>query len=230
MAHNIAEKIKKLLRLAQANSGATEAEAAAAMEMAAALMTKHNIEVSLDDDLPKGARQGDMKPGYDEDWHYQCANAVSTLYSLRYLFKRRAGLIGFVGRPDNIEAAHILLDFLIGEVERQYKLNLPRGMTKADRANYRKTFKFACARRLAERAWAIIDTLRRDDTRALAQTGSTALVVVQSIDQMLAEADELIRGMTNIRQVRLTRPRATGLGTLQGRRAGDNIKLNQQLG
>jgi hypothetical protein len=223
---NIVAKIKKLLALGQANSGATDEEAATAMNMAGALMLKHNIEVQLDDDTPPEAKQGDMIVGWGEPWHIEVANAAAYLYSCRVIVWKRLGDVAFVGRPDNIDAARATAEFLRAEVERLYKLNLPRGMTKTDRANYRSTFKFSCGRRLAARAWAIMETLRQDDVKALEATGSRALVVVQSIDQMLAEADALLSDVKKLP----ARTYKFGLGSEAGRAAANTVQIQKQVG
>jgi hypothetical protein len=224
---NTINKIKKLLAVAQAGSGATENEAATAMEFASALMLKHNIEVQLDGDDEEGAIKGAFQHGYDEPWHIQCANAAGYLYYCRPLIYRRLGDIVFVGRADNITACEETLKFLTREVERLYKLNLPKGMSKIERANYRSTFKMACAMRLAARAWAIMETLRTNDAKAIAATGSKALVVVETIDAMLAEADAILGGMGV--KTMTVRPRRAGLGTFDGRKAGDTVQLQKQV-
>lgn len=223
---NVVDKIKKLLALGQANSGATEAEAATAMNMAAALMLKHGIEVTLDEGRDEGAIEGKWV-SYDDAWNLQCANAVGYLYSCKHMYQARAHVLAFVGRADNIAAAEATFAFLCTEVERLYKVNLPKGMSREDRANFRRTFKFACGRRLAARAWAIMETLRQDDVKALAATGSRALVVVQSIDAQLAEAGELLKN----KGVKLVKHRGTadGLGTMAGRRAGDTVELQKRV-
>lgn len=224
MTEAVVDKIKKLLRIGQANSGATEAEAATAMSMAAALMLKHGLQVQLDDDKEVGAVQGEFVK-FEDTWNLQCASAVGYLYSCRWACLSRAQMVAFVGRPDNIAAAEETFKFLCAEVERLYKARLPKGMSKEDRANFRRTFKFACARRLAARAWAIMEELRRDDVKAIGATGSRALVVVQSIDAQLAEADAMLKG----KKVVVHKPRADGLGTLEGRRAGDTVQLQKQV-
>jgi len=219
-------KIKKLLSLAQAGSGATENEAMTAASMASALMLKYNIEVQLDaDGDEEGSIKGVWQKGYDEPWHIQCASAAGFLYYCRPLIYRRLGVVEYVGRRDNIEACNETLRFFAAEVERLYKLNLPKGMTKLDRANYRSTFKMACAMRIAARCWAIMETLRRDDTKAIAATGSTALVVVETIDKLLAEADALMGDVKKL----VVRSRKAGLGTYAGRKAGDTVKLQKEL-
>lgn len=222
----IINKIKKLLAVAQAGSGATENEAMTAAAFASALMLKHNVEVQLDGDDDEGAIHGEKQHGYDELWHMQCASAAGFLYYCRPLIWRRIGDIKFVGRRDNIDACNDTLRMFAGEVERLYKLNLPKGMSKIDRANFRATFKMSCAMRIAARCWAIMETLRNDDAKAIAATGSKALVVVQTIDALLAEADA---AMGDVKKIVAVRPRKAGLGTELGRKAGNTVQLQKQV-
>lgn len=229
MSSDIIERIKKLLRIGQPGSGATEEEASTAMGLAAALMLKHGLEVQLDDDRTPETVAGRWSGGYTEAWHLNVASAAGYLYSCRYIVRRRLGQFQFVGREDNVEACAMTMKWLCDEVERLYKLHLPKGMTKADRAEYRRTFKWACSMRLSARAWAIMEMLRQDDAKALEATGSRALVVVESIDQQLKAAEDwLEREMPNAKAV-VVHPRAAGLGTLAGRDAGDTVELQRRM-
>lgn len=227
---NTIEKIKKLMRLGQPNSGATDAEAASAMEMASILMAKYAVQVTLDDDTAPDAVKGDVDWKFDESWHQECGMASGYLYYCKPLFHRWGTQHGvsFVGRPDNITACELTLAFLVAEVERLYKVNLPKGLDKTTRAEYRRTFKFACARRLAARAWAIMETLRNDDAKAIAATGSKALVLVQSIDVQLAEAAAILEadGVKSKKAV----TRKAGNGTDAGRAAANTVQLQKQVG
>lgn len=225
---NTIEKIKKLMRLGQPNSGATDAEAASAMEMASALMAKYAVQVTLDEDDAPEAVRGKPDFKWDEVWHREVAAAAGFLYYCRVMWwgNNKYGMgISFVGRPDNIEACEATMAFLAGEVERLYKLNLPKGLSKETRAEYRRTFKFACAHRLAARAWAIMEMLRHDDAKAIAATGQRALVVVQSIDEQLAEADALL-GDTKKAVVKV---RKAGNGSAAGRAAANTVQLQKQV-
>ena len=119
---NTINKIKKLLSVAQAGSGATEAEAMTAAQMASMLMLKHNIDVQLDDDVEdQTAVNGKINWGYDEIWHRQCGSAAGFLYSCKPLIYARNGGINFIGRPDNIEACEMTLKFFVAEVERLHE-------------------------------------------------------------------------------------------------------------
>lgn len=223
----IAEKVRKMLRMGQANSGASDTEAAFAMEAAAALMLKHGIQVSLDDDATDiKAIKGEPLWQYDETWHRGCGVAAGYLYSCRVLFYGSRG-ISFVGRPDNIDACQQTMQYLVAEVERLYKVNLPKGLSKEDRAEYRRTFKYSCGRRLAARAWAILETLRNDDAKAIAATGSRALVIVQSVDAQLADIDAMLKaeGVKTI----TVKAKKLGRGTFDGQKAGNTVQLQKQV-
>lgn len=224
----VIERIKKLLRIGQPGSGATEEEASTAMGLAAALMLKHGLEVQLDDDREPETVLGREFRGYSEAWHLNVASAAGYLYSCRHVVWRRVGQYQFVGREDNVEACAITMQWLCSEVERLYKLHLPRGMSKADRTEYRRTFKWACSMRLAARAWAIMEMLRQDDAKALEATGSRALVVVESIDQQLKAAADKLEEMGVTKRI-VVHPRAAGLGTQAGRDAGDTVELQKRV-
>lgn len=222
----IHEKIKKLLRLAN-NSGATEAEAANAMQMASALMLKHNISVDLSEDGEIKIIRGEtVVEDCSETWHRVCATTVALLYSCRVIVMNGGGF-EFVGRTDNIDDCNQTLPYIITQVELLYKMALPRGLSKSARADFRKTFKMACASRCHRRAYEIMEQMRNDDAKALEYTGSTALVVVKNIDAMRKEADEFM-GTQKLRNLPAVRQRF-GSGTLAGHRAGDNVQLNRRV-
>jgi hypothetical protein len=227
---NIVEKIRKMLALAS-NSGATEAEAAQALEMATFLMAKHNI----DQDALVEKREGIVKKtasrtDFDDKWHAWIVSAVALLNACRGL-DHSSGMFSFVGRESNVDAAMVMLPFIVDQIERLYKEGLPRGMSKAHRANYRRTFKQACAARVHLRATEIMQSLRTRDDVAMKATGSRALVVVQSIDQQLEEAREwMIENMPGVTfgQARKSKL-AFGAGTAAGMSAGDKVQINRSV-
>lgn len=75
-----------------------------------------------------------------------------------------------------------------------------------------------------------MEMLRKDDAKAIEATGSRALVVVESIDQQLNAAQELIDTElgADAKKV-IIHPRAAGLGTLAGRSAGDTVELQRRV-
>jgi hypothetical protein len=226
------EKIRAMLAKAKPGSGATEEEAASAMAMAMTLMAKFGIQVSLEE----GEDQHSTWGGPTERnnymmWHNECAGAAAVIYSCRHFIwtTDKGYQFEFVGRPDNIEAAKMTFLWLTDQVEALYKEALPPGLSKSTRAELRRTFKYACAIRIRGRAWKMMESLRNDDTLAIAATGSTALVIVKHDDALKAEADSLIAEKSNGRTLTV-RPRKAGVGTLLGFQAGDRVELNKQLG
>lgn len=229
----IRDKVRALLAKTKPGSGCTEEEAATAMSLAMAMMQRHGINVSLDDDAeasapgwgPKTERENYMK------WHLELAGAASLLYSCKhFIWTCEDGYkFQFVGRPDNTDAAHTTFLWLVEQVEALYKEHLPPGLSKALRAELRRTFKYACALRIRGRAWQLLERMVTDDKLAIASTGSTALVVKTHHEQLHNEADNLIKERPNTKTLAI-RPAKSGVGTAMGFRAGDRVQLNQQVG
>jgi hypothetical protein len=217
------EKIAKLLRLAK-DKGATEAEAAQALAMASAMMAKYGIEVGLEDlDGENAAVRGNWAYGRcTQRWHIEIASAVGFLYFCKPIIWRKEDAVRFIGRPDVVDAADMTYNWIVEQVERLYRECLPKGLTKAMRAEYRKTFKFACALRLKDRAGQILQTLQNDDVLALEATGSTALVVKGARDAAIDAAEQLVKDET--KDLALRHPNA-GIGTRLGQAAGDLVQL-----
>jgi hypothetical protein len=217
VTYNIKSKIAKLLSLAH-DEGATEHEAARAMELATALMMKHNIS---ENELPT-----DQKPkmGYseynewDKKWHKYAMAAVCQLYSVKSLVSREK--IRFAGRLDNIDVAEQTYKFICEQVERLYKVDLPRGMSKSDRAQFRRDFKIMCANRVYQRAQEIVKNLEK---KAPEMTGS----VVNARKQLMDEVNEFI-GAVKYRKSRAVKVNAS-LGSTLGYKAGDNVRLNWEV-
>lgn len=211
----IVDRIKKLLALAR-DKGASEAEAATAMRMASELMLKHNIDEPTEEVPTVGYHQVVYED--TDKWVYWLGRAAALIYSCKEVETTRGGKrgIGFIGRPDNTEAAFTTLVWLVDQVEEQYKLHLPRGLSKGARAEFRRTFKYAAALRVVGKAQEIVKHNKL--------TGKALLV----IDQRKAEADEFFKsGGGRSIQGRSHKP---GMGSMSGYAAGDSIKLNEATG
>lgn len=216
---DIVNKIKKLLALA-ADKAATEDEAATAMRMAQGLMLKHQIEESALNVTQAQAKE--LRKLHPLQRHeLLLASAAATLFGCTTLVydTGKAGY-AFFGRPDNCEAASETLLFLCNQVERLYKQNLTAGLTKQMRAEYRRTFKFACASRVAQRA----RELMASPQRMAIEAGSTSLVVQSHFKTLLEEAQKI---MPLYKESRISG--SFGSGTSDGRRAGDAVKLRKEL-
>lgn len=222
---DIHNKVKKLLMMTTEN-GASEEEMATAMRLAAGLMMRHNITQAELGVTPEQAKRGDKISAKFEKWQVVLANAAGHLYACRVIFydNGKGGLL-FAGRPENIDAAQATMFYLLTQVETLYKKNLTAGLTQKARGEYRKTFKFACALRVEQRAVRMMEELQSNDAAALQATTHKALVVRGQMLILQDEADQLVSG-TKKKQL----SQKAGSGTLDGQRAGDQVKLRQELG
>lgn len=222
----IRDKIRALLKLAS-DKGATEAEAASALAMASALMAKYNLDVSPGDDEEE-TRRGEWawRKGIKQ-WHIFLAEASAFIYTCRLVVGGREGF-QWVGRPENLAAAEMTYDWLVEQVERLYKQALPKGMSKEERAEYRRTFKTACAVRVRSRAWEILQALANDDRLALEMTGCRALVVREKHEQLFEEADALLNDDATLKDLAHRQP-GIGRGTIHGFEAAEQVKLNETM-
>lgn len=182
------DKISKLLNMTVEN-GCTEDEQETALRMAAGLATRAGIE--LDSlrmkDQTAAERKATQKTFRQEFKIHQvmAAQAASYLYGCKlYTYSGGKGGIFFIGREENVELAEQTMFWLMRQVELLYKQHLPRGMTQRDRAEYRKTFKAACAKRVMDRAYQMMIEMRQNDRAAQAATGQNALVVQGYFEQL----------------------------------------------
>ena len=217
------DKIAKLLALAN-DPGATEAEADTAMQMAAALMAKYGIEA------PKSKidrRRGHFDQPYDM---WLVAASAELVGSHWYYYK--TGDFVFVSDEVTRESAYALWVYLHNARERTYREHLPRGLSKTDRAEFRRTFKTAFGIRIRRRVTEIVNALKQNDEAAMAATGSRALVVASSIEQRINEAKNWLEaeGMVVITKARRSRPTRFGSGTAAGRTAADATPLRTEIG
>lgn len=224
---NIKQKIKKLLAVAN-NASASENESETAMAMAMGLMTKYNLQVNLVDDELKPISGEQRFHQLDENWHKVLVAASAMLFACTSIVFPRGGC-QFIGRPQNVEAAEDTLLYLVNQVERLYKQNLPKGLSKGERAEYRRTFKWACAVRVNIRAQQIVNSIKSNDEAALKYTGSRALVVVESIKAQLEEARAFMeKEFPDLRPAKY-QPKKLGSGTEHGRMAGDLVEINRKV-
>lgn len=222
---SIKEKIRKMLALGAADSGATEDEAATAMRMAMGLMAKHGIDqATLGGAKPtaKMAARVDRSIQPHEVW---LASAAGVLYGCRVLFwKSGKHGFAFIGRSDNTDAAEMTMMWLTQQVESLYKQALPSGMTQKERAEFRRTFKVACAHRVLHRANAFV----ANPIQIAADISSTALVVSGYFKELDAENKQVLAGIaTRKSSARGTR---SGSGTMAGYAAGDKVQLHRRVG
>lgn len=174
-------KIAKLLNMTVEN-GCSEDEQETAMSMAAGIATKLGIDLEAQRQKePTAAQRKAMRKAFNQEFkiHQVLAfQAAGELYGCDvYDYGGGKGGVFFVGREENIEMAEQTAFWLMRQVELLYKQNLPRGLTQSVRAQYRKTFKAACAHRVYHRAIALMREMRMNNSAAQSATGQNALVV-----------------------------------------------------
>ena len=121
-SENVVERIRKLLRLAE-DAGATEAEAASALERASALLLRHNL--TMDQVAGTG---GDVPPGTEQPIHTGWAGSgrgtllgILARHNLCSPIVSRQGKVDtvvVVGRPANVQATLAIYTWIAAQLER----------------------------------------------------------------------------------------------------------------
>lgn len=220
------DKIKKLLNLSR-DAGATEDEAATALKMATIIMLKHGItEESMMGHVPGMSETVLGTYAKNKSHLNMLLQCVSTLAILKSFYRTYTKQVGYcvVGDNTSRENAQYLWDYLYAQVEAQYKIHLPPGMTVSDRANFRRTFKHACSARLSIRCTEIMAKMRIESP----VTGKE-LVVTEYAGQKLAKiGDWMANNGYHVRTVSRKTKKA-GRGTVAGWSAADQIKIREEL-
>lgn len=184
-------KIAKLMNMTVEN-GCTEDEQESAMRMAAGLAARGGIELeSLRKKDATAAERKAIKKTISQEFKIHqifSAQAAAALYGCSlFLYDQGRGGLLFVGREENIAMAEQTMFWLMRQVELLYKQHLPKGLTQRARAEYRKTFKAACAQRVYHRAVELMAKMRSDERTAQEATGQNALVVQGYFQQLERE-------------------------------------------
>lgn len=223
------DKIRKLLALAQ-DKGATEEEAASALRMASKLALKHGIEMTSLGSINQGPNiiRLNTKSYRSHPYIIHACQSAAKLYAcqvvINHLDKTDNQFI-ICGLQENVDATLITFEWIHRQIERWYKHYLPKGMSVSERANYRRTFKYACSVRIHHRCMELVTELIEAPEKGM----GTALVVQSYFKQqnqytrafMINEFPGLTR--------RKKSNRKTGRGTYDGMKAGDQVELHKQL-
>ena len=241
------ERAKRLIRdlLAKtAANGATEAEASAAMEKAAELMSQHDISVE-DAQQVRDEMYGALRRFYARGstarrhWHeaLDLAVPIARLTSTRVWREPAAGNIIYFGQAQDTEIAHYLLDLCINCCETEWKafqkgcrILRDVGVDHGDTSiRGRKAFMRGMINRLDERIHRLAKT-RAEMLQSHATAG--ALVVVKN--QIVAERFETYAEKHGLRLKKAGASRrsyGTGANNYRaGQAAGDKVSLSPGLG
>ena len=220
--NKIADKVRKLLALANNNSNAEEAASAAAM--AAALLAEHNLTLGQVETADDDARTSDEF--VTRNWSRDMCHAFAALNFCKSWYTIEKGGRGYdtvtiLGTQANVAATAVMLDYLVQTADRLAEKNYT---TERDRQHFRKGF----SARVAER----LDKLRRQRERGPTQTGSgNTLPVLASLYAQHAHANE-----THFEKlhpnVKLGYGRSLGGGGASysaGYKAGGSVSLDPQV-
>lgn len=184
----VKEKLAKLLALANDKRG-SEDEADTAMRMAAALAAKHGIDLkSVEGGNTKQVKIVAQRVRDEMTFtQYYAAHAAAKLMGVRCnTYDKGKRGFDFTGRDELVDNASDLMLWLLNQIDNIYRVHLARGLSQRERAEFRKTFKPACAKRVYERAEKLIDEMKSNDVAAQA-TGHNALVVKGYFDTLRDE-------------------------------------------
>lgn len=207
---DIADKIRALL--AKARGTDNPHEHAAFYAKAHELMAKFNIEEnSLSDkhDLVFGSETWDG----DEKWLWIVSNCAAKLIGVN-IFKDCKYGSAFGGRPMNVDMAEELFRHYVDQINKYYKLALPKGLSKADRGVFRRNFKEGAAQVL----WCRVCEIVAANTRAL----------IVSPLQLDAEASTLSGGKA-VPDPKAIVIKHNSVGTVAGRVAGHLIETGKEI-
>jgi len=187
-------KISKLLNMTVEN-GCSEDEQETAMAMAAGIATRLGIDLEAQRQQEATTQQRKaVRKAFNQEFkiHQILAfQAAGQLYGCDvYAYSGGKGGCFFIGREENVELAEQTAFWLMRQVELLYKEHLPKGLSQTVRAQYRKTFKAACAHRVYERAVSLMRQMRQNDQAAQSATGQNALVVQGYFDQLKRENED----------------------------------------
>lgn len=153
----IIDKIRKLLALSKSDN---YHEAANAAGRAQALMEKYSIETAMLEEeraeKPADPIRGIIfqgKGGKLRTWVLNIAREVARAnrLSIWYTSTNKMAVINAAGTPHNIEAAQVLLGWLIGEVDRLYKEERPAGFTRGVGRSWANAFRLGAAKTIGQR-------------------------------------------------------------------------------
>jgi hypothetical protein len=224
MPHSkIIDKVRKLLELADADRGGTEAERDLAMQRASELMAKHNIAVG--DAMGKSA-EGDVGlnttriEGSLSEWQVTLAIAVGGVSFCDGYYVKRARFawdVTLVGRPDNVAFTQTLCAHLVPWLEQEASDAYKEAKAMDEYGTVKpRSFKMAFFEAAVWRIKGRLETLRKDTFE-----GSHEELIT---NEDVANQRKLEEEGINLRKSR-KRGHSSGAGHAAGVDAGDRADL-----
>jgi Protein of unknown function (DUF2786) len=245
-SEKLADRIRKLLALAGNNP--SEAEAAAAMERASALMADHNLTMAQVETLgtdDERVQEWEEASGRRQTWARDIWDAVAKSNFCFYCFhtagygfhlrpvgggrvvgvKHKNDLHIVIGTRGNVDATKVMASYLVETVER-----LARECKEVRGVHEKHAFKLGCARRLKVR----LATLRAERRAEKAKETSASPSNLPTVADLYHKHDVANRSFYKELHNRMPKG-GSGSTTSQfgayerGRAAGDNVGLNTQV-
>ena len=230
----IAERIRKLLALA--NNNPSEVEAAIALERASALMAEHNLTMAQVDAHGTGDERVEEKHNAayrQQTWARLIWGSVCDLNFCLYCYwcsQRREGgrevdEHKIIGTRSNVETTKAMVDYLITTIERLARESEFIGQRDLH------AFKLGCARRLSVR----LDLLRHKRAEEKKPpSASSTLPVLRDVYAAHQAANEDTYAKIHGKRPKFAAGSALGTSSLgayeRGQRAGSKVSLNTQVG
>lgn len=208
---SIVEKVKKLLALSHSDN---ESEATLALEKAHHLLSSYNLSLA---DIKMTKTTTSVKQDYfcsvekeNELWKKSLVRAIGEYtYCFIYVEDTVQGQnINLVGKEVNVVSAKIMYEYLLQTIERLASRVMP---------SYRASFSMGIVSKLSER----IQKLKKKES-----IKCKALVVSDKSLVMHYFADIGL----NVSETKVTTPHTIDQGYMAGRKAGEKISLNEQIG
>ena len=224
---NIQEKIIQLRKIVPEN-GATEAEAIAALEMAAKLMSKYGV---TEEELRGVEFKRDMKSGtYSDGIKNQdaasklCASTISAFCEVKCWWSTGTSSLKFFGLNADVEMAEFLIALVSGSMKRSWKDYLAAGDYDRSVSHHRRywSFHYGFAERINTKLRELIDARSPRD-----KTTGTDLIIMKS-ELVVRAMSEMLPDLN----LRRTTSRGTKLNRsdyVQGQMAGDKVNLSRPI-
>lgn len=221
---SVIDRVKKLLALSKSSNAF---EAAAAANAANKLIDQHRLSESELETSDHESIIQDPNPLYESGrltkWRSTLAVVLAKHYGCAtYNSKgRRSNIFKLIGRKSDIEIVNYMFAWLSSEIER-----LSSSASKAQKLDRSEGKIFSNSFCLGA-VEGIKEQLQASRKEAAAQATSGALV---KLDQRFTEADEFMRNLLNLKQVKSYSKSSIDYGAYNsGKTKGQNIHLGQGL-
>lgn len=231
MKDKIIERVKKILAIANDNTGASAAERETAMKMAHTYLIKHNLSMSEVSSKSKDAIDEDrgnvVMSGQRTHWERSIINSIASLFFCKY-FHIKGKKHFFIGRKDNIITAIEIVKFVLKSVDKEAdKL----GAGRHDFSVFKRGFCVGASNAIYHRTVIMKDEAEQENKPAEQGATGTALTVTGVYDSEDSANKNYISTVLNIK-LKATKERkldTTLEGMIRGLEYGDKIHLGKQI-